>query len=111
MDEPTKDAILSAVKLGLVAIGTWATQLGLANDAKVTATTTMLMTVIVAGWAIWDRLQKSKAQKTAVVAAVNAGVAYSNQTPDVTPPVSAAEAKAVIQQFAPAVQPATEGKP
>ena len=101
MDDATKEAILSLVKIILTSAGTFATTyLGL-NGEMTQAAIALAMTLLTAGWAIWDRLKKSKQQQKNVTAAVNSGIAYSNETPSPTPPVSAREAKAVIEQYAP----------
>ena len=103
LDDATKQATLSAIRLILVTIGGSATTLGLLTAQQVqlwvtigTTVTGALLVVIPAAYGVWVSFHKVKRADEREAVALNAGIQLSNQSSSMTPHVPKEEVKEVI---------------
>lgn len=105
MDEATKQASLTILRIVLGIIGAEVTKLGWADDATVQTIIGALITIGAGIWAWQASRHKVKKADEREAVAFNAGIKYSNQSPDPVPPVPKEEAKAVIQTITEGTKP------
>lgn len=108
MDDAQQKAVLSLARYVLAIGGGLVVARGWANDATVQMAIGLVMGAVPLVFGVVTAFRSEKKTQVREAAAVNAGIALSNETAEPTPAVSPELAKAVIQQYA--VQP-TEGKP
>lgn len=99
MNEVTKQALLSVVRSSLMILGSLLVAHGYASKELVNEVVGALMAGIPAAWGVWDKYQAERKTAAREVVAVNAGVALSNSTPAIVPPVHPTDVPAVIQEF------------
>lgn len=103
MDDASKQAILSAIRSILIAIGSILGAKGYADDATVQAMIGAVMVILPVLWGVWDKYQAEHKTAAREVVAVNAGIKKADATTGPTPPASPEAAKAIIATFAPEV--------
>lgn len=111
MDEATKQAVLSLIRTILLTAGGVLTTKGVVDSETVSTIIGAAMVILPAGWGIWDKFHAVKVADQREATALNAGIALSNQTPTPTPLVAPEDAKRVIEEIAPTVQPTEGTKP
>lgn len=100
LDEATKQAILSAIRVVLVAAGSVLTTKGVVDAETVNTIIGAAMVILPAVWGIYDRFQTARRAEKQEMVAVNAGMAKSDQTAGPTrPAASPAEAKAIVREY------------
>lgn len=111
VNDPNTQAVLSAVRSILIAIGGFIVQHGYMTDAAWQQVVGALMVLIPAGWAMVAHYRSEAATKAREAQAVNVGIAVADRTPGITPPVPAANVPAVIAAFKPVLTPPTSPEP
>jgi len=99
MDEATKQALLSAIRSILAAIGGVLVAKGYTDDQTLQTVIGAVMTIIPIVWGIAHKYQTERQAKAREAVALNAGIAMVNAAPSNVSPVSAENAPAVIKQF------------
>lgn len=99
MNEDMKQALMSAIRSTLVAVGAALSAKGLLDSATMQTIVGAVMVIIPALWGVWDKFRAESAAKAREVAAVNAGIAASNAEIAPTKPVAAADVPRIIQIF------------
>ena len=104
MNDASKQAILSAVRSILIAIGSVLGAKGYMDDATVQGMIGAVMVVLPILWGVWEKYQSERKTAAREVVAVNAGIKVADATEGPTPAASPEVAKAIIEIFAPEVQ-------
>ena len=117
------DAIWSALRAAVIAVGGGFVSYGLASQSQVTIFASLVPTVAAALWGLWTAIQKARQRKTAVAVGVASGINLTLQGKALaadgsvinigdagaasTPPkpVSVQSAQEIVANFAPATPP------
>lgn len=95
--EVQRQAILSAVRSVLIAVGAVLTQLGFASDDTIQAVAGLVGVIGPVLWGVWDKFHTEEKTVQREVAAVNAGIVVANEPGGPAQPVSPSQAKDVLQ--------------
>ena len=106
MNDANLQAILSAIRSVLVAIGSWFATKGFLDDATVQQLIGAVMVILPLIWGIFDKFRSENATKAREVTAINIGIIKADNTVGLTPLATAATATALIESLAPAIPPA-----
>jgi len=98
MDDTKFQSILSLVRVCIISVGGIFVHKGVVDNDTLQLIVGAAAVVGPALWAVWSNFHQATKAQVREVAAVNVGVAHANETEGLTPPVPAAEAKALIQQ-------------
>lgn len=105
MDEASKNAVLSAVRSLLLAVGSILVTRGFLSDGEMQQLVGACMVVLPVIWGMYDKFHAEEKAKAREVVALNTGIALSNRDPNPTPPAAAHEVPALIAQASPAAPP------
>ncbi len=109
MDEPTKQAVMSAVRsLLIVAGGSLATH-GIINEASINEAVGAIMVLLPLVWGIINKFTAEKKAVAREVVAVQAGVTVA-ATGSVGPVIRPADAKGIIEQYSASAKQPTTGE-
>lgn len=101
MSTETRQAILSAIRSILIAIGSILATRGYVDDETVQAMVGAVMVILPIVWGVADKIQAERAVKAREVVAVNAGIVIADATVGQTPLASPDTAPAIIAAFSP----------
>lgn len=101
MTDQSTQALLSAIRSILIAIGGVLTTKGYVDDATVQTVIGAVMVLAPAVWGIVDKVLAERATQAREAKAVNAGIQAADATPGPTPAASPAVAQMIIAAAAP----------
>lgn len=105
MNDANKQAVFSAVRSILIALGSMLVARGYIDDGTAQSMIGAAMVILPLVWGVLDKYLSEQKTKDREVIAVNAGIIVADITDGPTPKATPETAKAIIEVFAPEVQP------
>jgi hypothetical protein len=108
MNDPTSQALLSALRSILIALGGLLTAKGYVDNATVQTIIGAVMVIAPAAWGVVDKVLAERKTQAREATAVNAGIQAADATPGPTPAASPAVAQMIIAAAVPPAPPPTD---